>query len=55
MHYFKALGVILLTCLLGTVETITRKAILALTLEGTQTIEASGIDVTWRGAALIHI
>lgn len=46
---------ILLTCLLGAVETITIEPRLTLTLEGTQTIETSGIDVTWRGAALIHI
>lgn len=46
---------ILLTCLLGAVETITIEARLTLTLEGTQTIETSGVDVTWRGAALIHI
>lgn len=39
---------ILLTCLLVAVETITVKANLALTMEGTQSIETFGTDVTWR-------
>lgn len=46
---------ILLTLLLGTVETITIKPRLALTLEGTQSIDTSGTDVTGRGAAFIYI
>lgn len=46
---------ILLTLLLGTVETITIKPRLALTLEGTQSIHTSGTDVTGRGAAFIYI
>lgn len=45
----------LLTVLLGTVETITMKPRLTLTLEGSQSIDTSGIDVTRRGAALIYI
>lgn len=44
-----------LTFLLGTVETITVEARLALTLEGTQRIDTSGTDVTRRGAALIYV
>lgn len=46
---------ILLTFLLGTVETITIKPRLALTLEGTQSIDTSGIHVARRGAAFIYI
>lgn len=47
--------VISLTFLLGTVETISIKPRLALTLEGSQSIDTSGIDVTWRGAAFVLI
>lgn len=55
MQLCMTIVVILLTCLLGAVETITIEPKLTLTLEGTQTIETSGIDVTRRGAALVHI
>lgn len=44
-----------LSFLLEAVETIPIKPKLALTLEGSQSIDTSGIDVTWRGAALIYI
>lgn len=40
-------GVFLLTCLLGAGETVASEAVLALALEGAQTIEAARIDVTW--------
>ncbi len=43
------------TFLLRTVETVAIKARLTLTLEGAQSINTSGIDVTWRRAALVHI
>lgn len=46
---------ILLTCQLSAEETITIKASLALTLKGPQSIQTSGIDVTWGRAALIDI
>lgn len=46
MHNFRPL-VTLLTCLLGAEETVASEAVLALTLEGAQTIEAACIDVTW--------
>lgn len=39
-------GVIPLTCLPGAGETVASEAVLALALEGAQTIEAAGIDVT---------
>lgn len=53
MHHFRPLGgpewvgVFLLTCLLGAGETVASEAVLALALEGAQTIEAARIDVTW--------
>lgn len=53
MHLFRPLGgpewggVFLLTCLLGAGETVASEAVLALALEGAQTIEAARIDVTW--------
>lgn len=52
---YETMLAVLLTILLGTVETITMKPRLALTLEGSQSIDTSSIDVTRRGAALIYI
>lgn len=45
MHNLRPL-VILLTCLLGAGEPVASEAVLALALEGAQTIEAACIDVT---------